>query len=177
MARHTSAATGLVLDESDPEDAKILARQRAVAKASGKSGRSRAGTTRGRPDLEKAYDAGAAPAPAPPAAVPAGKPAAAGGPSLADVAKAVPTPTLKPPKSVTSKDMGGFALGLVIHALVVSYIRYGKAGPKGWLKAKFLNDPIEGKDLERENRGGSRHENPDSVPLEDLTPEERENLI
>jgi hypothetical protein len=53
---------------------------------------------------------------------------------------------------VSGKDLGGFALGLVLHALVVSYIRYGKAGPRGWLSAKFLNSPIQGDDLEKENR-------------------------
>jgi hypothetical protein len=73
--------------------------------------------------------------------------------------------------------MGGFALGLVLYALTVSFIRYGAKGPTGWLSAKFLNKPIQGEDLERENKGGSKHENPDSVPWEDLTPEERDNII
>ena len=89
----------------------------------------------------------------------------------------MPGPRFIPPRSTNPRDWGGFAFGLIVHALVMSYIRYGKEGPKGWLRAKFLNKPIQGEDLERENRGGSRHENPDSVPWEDLTPEEQENII
>ncbi|MFD9837052.1 hypothetical protein ACFW2V_41795 [Streptomyces sp. NPDC058947] len=178
MARYASD-TGLELDDSDPEDRKILDRQRAAARQAGSDGGDRAGTTRGRADLEQAYDEGAAAkaAPSAPAAAKASKPAAGRAPKLGGLGKAVPTPTLTPPKKVKAADMGGFAFGLVLYALVVSYIRYGSKGPTGWLKAKFLNDPIQGEDLERENKGGSRHENPDSVPWEDLTPEERENII
>ena len=53
----------------------------------------------------------------------------------------------------------------------------GRRIPRRKLPTRVLNQPIQGEDLERENRGGSRHENPDSVPWEDLTPEERENII
>jgi hypothetical protein len=152
MAKYTTD-TGLVLDEDDAEDLKILKRQRAVARKAGAAGDDRASTTRGRPDLEQHYDEGAAPAaPASPAPAKAGKPAGGRGSKAGGLKGAVPTPTLKPPRSVKGKDVGGFALGLVLHALVVSYIRYGKDGPKGWLKAKFLNDPIGEDDLGRENR-------------------------
>lgn len=163
--------TGIELDDADPEDSKILQRQRAVARAAGNSGADRAGTTRGRADLEQHYDEGAAQSAAPsapaaakatPAAAKAGKPAAGRG-SIRKAVSAVPTPTLKPPRSVKAADMGGFALGLVLQALIVSYIRYGKAGPKGWLKAKFLNDPIQGDDLERENRK-DEHNGVDPTP-------------
>ena len=159
MAKYTTE-TGLVLDEDNPEDSKILKRQRAAARKAGAEGGDRASTTRGRADLEQHYDEGAAAsaapsAPAAPAPAKAGKPAGGRGSKsggLKGAVGAVPTPTLKPPRSVKGKDVGGFALGLVLHALVVSYIRYGKDGPKGWLKAKFLNDPIGEDDLGAQNR-------------------------
>lgn len=178
MAKYRSD-TGLELDDSDPDDRKILERQRAVAKKAGADGDDRAKVTRGRSDLEQAYDEGAAPkaAPSAPAAAKASKPAAGRASKLRSVAGAVPTPTLTPPKKLKAGDMGGFAFGLLLYALAVSYIRYGAKGPTGWLSAKFLNKPIQGEDLERENNGGSRHEDPNSVPWEDLTPEERENII
>jgi hypothetical protein len=50
----------LHLDPAAPEDAKILDRQRRVAHSAGRAGRDRAKSTRGRADLEKAYDEGAA---------------------------------------------------------------------------------------------------------------------
>lgn len=189
--------TGLELDEDDPDDRKILERQRAAARDAGRGGGDRTGSTRGRPDLEAAYDEGAAePADSgtpqtPTAAARSGGRSARSGTAPKGARKgrktggkgggrggvSVPPPRLIPPRSVNARDWGGFAFGLILHALVVSYIRYGKEGPKGWLRAKFLNRPIQGEDLERENRGGGRHENPDSVPWEDLTPEERENII
>lgn len=192
MARIQSHRTSLILDDDDEEDRKILERQREAAREAGRTGRDRAGSTAGRADLESAFDegarepgppvdtgaeAGGATAKSAPASAPKGKGKAskAWGGAVGTV-KAMPAPTLTPPKSVSGKDLGGFALGLVLHALVVSYIRYGKAGPKGWLSAKFLNKPIQGDDLERENRGGSTHDDPNSVPLDELTPEERKNL-
>ena len=36
----------------------------------------------------------------------------------------------------------GWVLGLIAYALFSAYINHGTAGPKGWLKAKFLNDPM-----------------------------------
>jgi hypothetical protein len=172
MARIQSHRTSLVLDDEDEEDRKILARQRAAARDAGKTGRDRAGSTSGRADLESAFDEGAAEAAEPsveteagagdadkesaPGPAPKGKSRARkvlGGTvgSTVGAVKAAP-PTLKPPRSLSSKDVSGFALGLVLHALVVSYIRYGKAGPKGWLSAKFLNKPLQGDDLESQNR-------------------------
>jgi hypothetical protein len=164
MATFTSD-TGLELDDTDPDDRKILDRQRAAARNAGSAGDDRAGATRGRPDLEAAYDEGAAGGEASPKAPAAAgkKPAAAGKkPAAAAPRKSsgtagggvgsLPTPTLRPPRGLTSKDAGGFALGLLVQALAVSYIRYGAAGPKGWLSAKFLNKPIQGKDLAAQNR-------------------------
>ncbi|MEU0788035.1 hypothetical protein ABZ341_41715 [Streptomyces sp. NPDC006173] len=167
MARVQSHRTSLILDDEDAEDRKILDRQRKAAREAGRTGRDRAGSTSGRVDLESAFDEGAR-EPAPSAG---GKPGRKGGaptsaPSPGSRGRkggkgagigSIPTPTLKPPKSVTSKDMGGFALGLVLQALVVSYIRYGKAGPKSWLSAKFLNKPIQGDDLEKQNRKDSNN--------------------
>lgn len=187
--------TGLELDEDDAEDRKILQRQRAAARDAGRSGGDRAGSTRGRADLEAEFDAGVGEASTEDGAEEetAAAPASSGGRSTRSGTarkgggkgggrggkggSSMPGPRFIPPRSAKASDWGGFAFGLVLHALVMSYIRYGKEGPKGWLKAKFLNQPIQGEDLERENRGGSRHENPDSVPWEDLTPEERENII
>jgi len=38
------------------------------------------------------------------------------------------------------KEGSGFLLGLVAYALFLAYMRDGTAGPKNWLKAKFLNE-------------------------------------
>lgn len=166
MAKYASShGTGVELDDTDPEDRKILARQRAAARDAGKRGADRAGSTGGRADLESAFDEGAAPA-APvdtgsgagdatntSAAAPGSKGRSSRKSSGGRGIGAIPNPTLRPPRTpFGGKDWAGFALGLVLHALVVSYIRYGKDGPKGWLAAKFLNKPIQGDDLERENR-------------------------
>ncbi len=48
-----------------------------------------------------------------------------------------PHPTLTPAVS----DGTGFALGMVLYALGLNYLRYGPAGVKGWLSAKFFNKP------------------------------------
>jgi hypothetical protein len=166
MAKY-SHRTSLVLDDDDEEDRKILERQRAAARDAGKSGRDRAGSTAGRADLESAFDEGARGTASPSvgtgpgtggatkksAPAPGSKGRTSKGPSVGATVGSIPRPTLRPPRTpVGGKDWAGFALGLVLHALVVSYIRYGKAGPKGWLAAKFLNKPIQGDDLEHENR-------------------------
>lgn len=54
-------------------------------------------------------------------------------------AAAVKSATLKPPRRLSVKDASGFAFGLVLYALALSAIKYGAAGPKGWLSAKFVN--------------------------------------
>lgn len=38
-------------------------------------------------------------------------------------------------------DGAGFLLGLIGYALVLAYLRNGPAGVKGWMRAKFLNEP------------------------------------
>lgn len=59
----------------------------------------------------------------------------------------IPTPdlssiTLTPPRKPSAGDLGGFAAGLLLYALALSFLRYGPAGPKAWLMAKFLNRPM-----------------------------------
>lgn len=49
--------------------------------------------------------------------------------------------TLTPPRKLSGGDLGGFLGGLFVYALVLNFIRYGKAGPTAWLSAKFLNRP------------------------------------
>jgi hypothetical protein len=52
------------------------------------------------------------------------------------------SPTLRPP--TRARDAGGLAFGLLLYTAVITYIRYGPAGWKGWLSAKFLNKPLQG---------------------------------
>lgn len=182
MAKYTTE-TGLELDEAVPDDRKILERQRDAARQAGREGADRAGTTKGRADLESAYDEGTSEAAAPSSEGTGGGGSSTGKPSAparsgrsgsrsggggkgrkgSGGGGGLLRPTLQPPRSpVGGKDWAGFTLGLVLHALVVSYIRYGKEGPKGWLKAKFLNKPIQG-DLERESRK-DEHNGVDPTP-------------
>ncbi len=50
------------------------------------------------------------------------------------------TPQVSAPRpSLNPSDGAGFALGLVLYALTLSYLREGPAGPKRWLAAKFVN--------------------------------------
>jgi hypothetical protein len=49
--------------------------------------------------------------------------------------------TLTPPKRLTVNDGAGFLGGLLIYILALNYLRYGRAGVKGWLGAKFVNRP------------------------------------
>ena len=135
------------LDASDPTDKRIIARQVTVARKAGRDGLDRAASTRGRSDLEAAYDEGAAKASAPAAdeeeesgAGPSSTPSASTGPGW----KAFrPTSPARPP--TRAADAGGFLSGLALYTVVVIYVRYGAAGWKGWLKAKFLNQPMSSK--------------------------------
>lgn len=149
--------TGLQLDANDPADQAIIRRQIAAARRAGRDGRDRAASTRGRPDLEAAYDEGAqtsapaadgggtgSPAPggkrgkggAPRSRRPA-LPSPAGGPTWRQLR---PTSPARPPTRVA--DAGGFLTGLALYTVVIIYVRYGTEGWKGWLKAKFLNKPL-----------------------------------
>ncbi|MCU1449333.1 MAG: hypothetical protein JWP02_1503 [Acidimicrobiales bacterium] len=45
------------------------------------------------------------------------------------------------PGGTVVEEGAGFLLGLVLYALVLSYIKYGPDGVRGWLAAKFFNRP------------------------------------
>ncbi|MGW3926011.1 hypothetical protein [Streptomyces sp. NPDC005093] len=49
------------------------------------------------------------------------------------------SPTLRPPRQ--GRNLGGLLTGLALYVVASTYIRYGPAGWKGWLRAKFLNQP------------------------------------
>jgi hypothetical protein len=71
--------------------------------------------------------------------------AAAGAPEPAadpEPAAAAPSPSGGRPAAgvKASSAGGGFALGVFIHVLGITYLRSGRAGVKAWLKAKFLNE-------------------------------------
>ncbi|MFC8717776.1 hypothetical protein [Kitasatospora sp. NPDC057198] len=51
-------------------------------------------------------------------------------------------PTLTPP--TRARDTGSLLTGKLLYVGLITYIRYGTAGWKGWLSAKFLNKPIQG---------------------------------
>lgn len=133
------------LDSSDPHDRKIRARQIKVALDAGREGLDRAAVTRGEPDLEGAYDEGASVRE--PVDVPADAETYAGpsawqqfrtmGPGWQS---AKPSSPARPPARMA--DAGGFLTGLALYTVVVIYLRYGPAGWKGWLSAKFLNKPM-----------------------------------
>lgn len=43
-----------------------------------------------------------------------------------------------------ASDPAGAIAGILAYALIVNGIRYGPAGLTGWVKAKFLNQPMQG---------------------------------
>jgi len=162
-------ASGVQLDPNDPNDRKIIARQVNVARQAGRDGLDRAAVTRGRADLEAAYDEGAAEASVPvadgsgqgsPSPAPRGRRGRGGGtstsgPRSAPSASRTRSATrsrgpswgsLRPrsPARVPTRtaDAGGFLTGLALYTVVIIYARYGAEGWKGWLSAKFLNKPL-----------------------------------
>jgi len=46
-----------------------------------------------------------------------------------------------PPGRWSGADGAGFLLGLFLYALALNTVRFGPAGAKAWLSAKFLNKP------------------------------------
>jgi hypothetical protein len=50
------------------------------------------------------------------------------------------SPTLSPPRR--PRNAGGFLAGLALYITAITYIRYGPTGWKGWLAAKFINQPM-----------------------------------
>lgn len=147
---------GVQLDPNDPVDRKIMERQQQAAVQAGRDGLDRAAVTRGRPDLEAAYDSGAnEPLPGGDQAPAEEKQPKAGGQSKGKRsatgrgAKGSTGPGWKSfaPRSparlpTRAADAGGFLSGLALYMVVVIYIRYGPEGWKGWLAAKFLNRPM-----------------------------------
>lgn len=75
-------------------------------------------------------------APATPGRPVVGRAGEVGG-TQAPVSMSVPRPTLR-----LGGDGTGLALGLVLYALGINYIRHGWPGVTGWLRAKFLNRPM-----------------------------------
>jgi hypothetical protein len=148
------------LDPSDPGDRLIIDRQVAAARQAGRDGGDRTRTTVGRADLERAYDEGAAEGVTSPARPrPATKKSSGGrgrsgsrprrtvgrrlGSGAANyLSRGSWRPTLRPP--TRARDAGGLLAGMLLYTGVVTYLRYGPAGWKGWLSAKFLNKPMPG---------------------------------
>jgi hypothetical protein len=144
----TSASkTGLQLDPGNATDQQIISRQVTTARQAGRDGLDRSSVTQGRTDLESAYDDGVQAAaadedqddeaPAEDAAAGSGGGARNTGPGWSSFK---PTSPARPPRHLA--DAGGFMGGLALYTFVVIYIRYGPAGWHGWLKAKFLNQPM-----------------------------------
>jgi hypothetical protein len=151
----TSASSRVQLDPNDPIDRPIIARQVKVARAAGAEGQDRAAVTRGRPDLEAAFDEGAAEAASavePAKATPQQGPQKSAGRRAWDKtsrfrklgpgwSSVQPTSPARLPTRMS--DAGGVLSGLALYTVVVIYIRYGPEGWKGWLGAKFLNKPMD----------------------------------
>jgi hypothetical protein len=156
----TSASSRVQLDPNDPTDRPIIARQVKVARAAGAEGQDRAAVTRGRPDLEAAFDEGAAEAASavePAKATPQQGPQKSAGRRAWDKTRRFrklgpgwssvqPTSPARLPTRMS--DAGGFLSGLALYTVVVIYIRYGPEGWKGWISAKFLNKPMDGGGVE-----------------------------
>lgn len=161
------------LDPADRTDRQILRRQLAVARQAGREGRDRAKSTRGRADLQRAYDEGAqqrtgdeedqgeeedpAAAPTAPsrgrrAARQAGR-AWKGSTGYVSRGSWQPRMPTNPPSRI--RDAGGLATGMLLYTAVVVYLRYGPAGWKGWLRAKFLNQPMSSSAAASAAAGGS----------------------
>jgi hypothetical protein len=157
------AASGVHLDPNDPDDARIIARQVKAARQAGRDGRDRGRSTRGRADLEAAYDEGAnegsdeganegsdeeddeggEPDGSPGRGARARAAASRGAKkSAAGLSRGRWRPTLTPP--TRARDAGGLLVGMALYTVAITYIRYGPAGWTGWLRAKFLNQPMQG---------------------------------
>ena len=53
-------------------------------------------------------------------------------------------PSLRWPTIWNTHSTSAFALGLLLYAPFIAFVRYGTPGPKAWLKAKFLNQASQG---------------------------------
>jgi hypothetical protein len=74
------------------------------------------------------------------------------------------SPSLRLPTSMPSAgDLASLLCGLLAYTLFLNYLRYGPKGVSGWLRAKFMNDPLdvtarleaEGSKLQAPQIGGS----------------------
>lgn len=131
-------------DQGAAETAEI---QRKAARAAGRAGLPRERINQTRPDMLQASDEGASdrePAEGSSARKPAGPGRAerAYGTSSAYLSRGSWRPTLTPPSR--ARDAGGLLAGMLLYTAAITYIRYGPAGWTGWLKAKFLNRPMQG---------------------------------
>lgn len=68
--------------------------------------------------------------------------AKAGGQVAGELGDAARSLTLTPPSRLSAKDASGFAFGLIAYAIVLAGIKYGPAGVRGWISAKFVNKPM-----------------------------------
>lgn len=135
--------TGLQLAPDDPGDARIIDRQRKAARAAGRAGQDRTAVTQGRTDLEEAFDEGAAAGDDEDQVDPGPGRGRRAFTSAADIAgRGSWSPTLHAP--ARARDAGGLLVGLLLYTATITYIRYGVAGWRGWLSAKFLNKPLQG---------------------------------
>lgn len=50
--------------------------------------------------------------------------------------------TLRPPRRLSANDASGFAFGLIVYAIALAGIKHGPAGVRGWIAAKFINQPM-----------------------------------
>jgi len=159
------------LNPSDPVDRQIIARQVKAARQAGREGRDRAKVTRGRPDLEAAYDEGAAAGAGtsgdegtgepeqPQADQPASrtKRAAQGvvrsaSWSSGQLSRGSWRPTT-PLTRTRPRQAGGLLAGALLYVAVITYVRYGVDGWKGWLAAKFFNEPMSAADAKAAANG------------------------
>jgi len=84
------------------------------------------------------------------------------GPPAVPAPPSIPAPdlsqvTLTPPKSFSGGDLGGFLAGLVLYTLGLNFLRYGVDGPKGWIRAKFLNEPYVEASTKGTKHNGGKH--------------------
>jgi hypothetical protein len=72
----------------------------------------------------------------------------------------MPAPSLKLPRRPSSTQVVGFGFGIVLYAVVITYLRYGPEGVKGWLGAKLLNKPYIAPEGPVDGSGGQGFGNP-----------------
>jgi hypothetical protein len=138
-----SSRTGLQLDDE------IIGKQVDAAREAGRRGDDRAGTVGDREDLGVAYDEGAA-------EVEQEQKAAQSANRKATASNAWKSSTgaitqaggsWKPVAPHRARTPGSLLTGLALYIIAITYIRYGPIGWKGWLAAKFINQPMTASEL------------------------------